>query len=155
MSRHCASVCIVTTDGPAGRCGITVSSVTSVSDAPPTLLCCVNKQARTCPILMENGVFAVSVLQEGSEDLSGAFAGAGDLSLEERFSLASWKQHHQGTGSPLLENARVALDCRVVDTLDCGSHRIFIGRVQGVHACDGAKSPLIYVDRRYGATVSL
>jgi flavin reductase (DIM6/NTAB) family NADH-FMN oxidoreductase RutF len=38
MSRLVAPVHVVTTAGPAGRCGITASAVTSVSDDPPTVL---------------------------------------------------------------------------------------------------------------------
>ena len=40
MSRAANTVCVVTTDGPAGKFGVTVSAMTSVSidDAGPSLL---------------------------------------------------------------------------------------------------------------------
>ena len=48
MSRVASTVHIVTTDGPGGRVGATVSAMTSVSaDTPmPTLLVCLNRAVR-------------------------------------------------------------------------------------------------------------
>ena len=48
MSRAAQTVNIVTTDGPAGRAGVTVSAMASVSaDTPqPTLLVCVHELAQ-------------------------------------------------------------------------------------------------------------
>ena len=45
MSRSASSVWLVTTDGPAGRHGLTVSAVSSVSAEPPMLLACINRHS--------------------------------------------------------------------------------------------------------------
>lgn len=45
MAHVGAAVNIITTDGPAGRAGFTASAVCSVTDAPPTLLVCLNRSA--------------------------------------------------------------------------------------------------------------
>ncbi len=148
MSRHGSSVCIVTTDGPTGRCGLTASSVTSVSDQPPIILNCVNRQARTCNTLTEDGVFAVNVLHAGSERLANAFAGCDNRSVEERFSLAEWCQHEGGTGAPMLKGALVSIDCKVIDRIDSGTHRVFFGQVVALKLGPSAPS-LLHVDRSY------
>jgi len=65
MSRAVSSVCVVTTDGPAGRGGVTVSAMTSVSadgDAP-TMLVCVNASASAAPLLLENKAFCINMHQ--------------------------------------------------------------------------------------------
>ena len=148
MSRLGSAVSIVTTHGPAGRCGLTVSSVTSVSDDPPIVLICVNKLARTCRILSENGVFAINVLAVGSEALSNAFAGRGEHSVEERFALAEWHHCADGAGAPLLRDSRVSIDCEVIDRMDSGNHRVFFGAVKALYF--GRPAPaLLYVDRAY------
>ena len=45
MARLGAAVNIITTGGPAGRGGFTASAVCSVTDDPPTLLVCMNRNA--------------------------------------------------------------------------------------------------------------
>ncbi|MEW5422724.1 flavin reductase family protein [Amorphus sp. 3PC139-8] len=150
MSRLGAAVSIVTTDGPAGRCGLTVSSVTSVSDHPPIVLTCINQNARTCEILTRNSVFAVNVLGAGSETLSNAFAGRHGYAIEERFAQGEWCDHIEGTGAPVLHGSRVTLDCKVVDRIDSGTHRVFFGQVIALHF--GGETPaLLYLDRGYRA----
>ena len=50
MSRLGAAVSVITTDGPAGPSGFTASAVCSVTDAPPTLLVCLNRSASASPL---------------------------------------------------------------------------------------------------------
>ena len=70
------SVTIVTTDGPAGRCGATVSAFASVSADPPMVLVCLHAQSTIAALAQENGVFCVNVLPEGAGELAVRFAGA-------------------------------------------------------------------------------
>lgn len=146
MSRLGAAVHIATTDGPAGRGGTTVSAVTSVSDAPPTVLVCVNRQARINAAIKANGLFAINTLPAEAQALSDAFAGKGDLGFDDRFALADW--HRLVTGSPILRGARVALDCRVTEVSEIGTHSVIFGEIVGIEL--GARGPaLIYLDRAY------
>lgn len=148
LSRLAGGVSIVTTAGSAGRCGLTVTSVTSVSDEPPIVLTCINHSARACDVLSTNGIFAVNVLGAHDEHLSNVFAGRTGCSHEERFDHAAWSAPDSGTGAPLLDAARVCLDCKVVDRIDSGTHRVFFGQVTGVHLGDDSPA-LLYMARRY------
>src|ERR1044072_4391863 len=65
MSRLGAAVHVITTAGPGGKSGAPATAVTSVSDAPPPLLVCLNRRSQTCPIVVENGVFCVNTLGAG------------------------------------------------------------------------------------------
>lgn len=47
MSRLGAAVNVVTTDGSAGLGGFTASAVCSVTDSPPTLLVCMNRDSKS------------------------------------------------------------------------------------------------------------
>ena len=76
MARFGAAVSVVTTDGPAGRRGFTASAVCGVSDHPPTLLVCVNRQNDRHAALLANGVLCVNTLAAGQEDISALFADA-------------------------------------------------------------------------------
>jgi flavin reductase len=146
MARLGAAVHIVTTDGIAGKAGISASAVCSVTDAPPTLLVCVNQQSSAHHVLIENGVLCVNTLSASHEALSRKF-GAG-VSVEERFAGTTWSTLK--TGAPVLEDALVAFDCKIVDTVCQGTHRIFLCEVEGIKLDDAAaKGGLIYFDRRY------
>ncbi len=49
-----AAVNIVTTDGTEGRCGITATAVCSVTDTPPTLMVCVNRNSAMNAVFQKN-----------------------------------------------------------------------------------------------------
>ena len=146
MSRIGAAVHVVTTAGTAGRAGATMTAVTSVSDAPPTVLVCINRTGRLAAVLRANGVFCVNTLVAGEEDLAGVFAGKGGLDHEARFGHGNWRSGALGT--PVLTSARAALECRVSEVNEVGSHAVVFGRVEAVHL-ERAGDPLFYVDRGY------
>ena len=77
MSRLGAAVHVITTDGPAGKTGFTATAVCSVSDAPSTLLVCLNRGSSSSPILRGNGVFCVNTLRAGEEIIADTFADEG------------------------------------------------------------------------------
>src|SRR6202012_1073071 len=58
MSRLGGAGHVGTTAGPGGKPGFTATAVCSVSDAPPTLLVCLNRKSTGAPVLHENKVFA-------------------------------------------------------------------------------------------------
>ncbi len=146
MSRFGAAVHVAATDGPAGRFGATVSAVASVSDAPPTLLVCLSRRGRMNAAVKANGVFSINTLPAQGEALAHAFAGHGDLPMDVRFGLAGWSA--LATGAPVLNNARVAIDCRVTEFSEVGSHSVIFGTVAALRL--GARGPaLIYLDRTY------
>ena len=75
MSRLGAAVHVITTAGPGGKAGATATAVCSVSDAPPTLLMCLNRRSQTNPVVVENGVFCVNTLGAGEAEIADLFAG--------------------------------------------------------------------------------
>ena len=147
MSRLGAAVHVITTDGPSGKTGFTATAVCSVSDAPPTLLVCLNRGATSMPILRGNGVFCVNTLRAGDEVVADTFAGRTKVAREARFDTG----HQWGTlatGSPVLMSAVVACDCRVIEIKAVASHDIYFGMVEAIH--QGEPGPaLVYHDRLY------
>lgn len=146
MSYVASAVCLVTTDGEAGRRGVTVTAVCSVSDDPPTLLVCLNHANAANALFGDNGVFAVNVLAERNEGVARAFAGEGKLDVNERFARGRWRTLR--TGAPVLEDALVAFDCRLEDSRVVATHRVLMGRVVAVSE-PMAGSSLLYRARRY------
>src|SRR5262249_56834048 len=75
MSRLGAAVHVITTAGPGGKTGATATAVCSVSDAPPTLLVCLNRRSQTNPAVVENGVVCVNTLGAGGAEVADIFPG--------------------------------------------------------------------------------
>jgi flavin reductase (DIM6/NTAB) family NADH-FMN oxidoreductase RutF len=144
MSRAGNGVNVVTTDGLAGRDGVTVSSACSVTAEPPSLLACIHHESSAAEAIEHNGVFCLNVLAESQREVSEAFAGR-IAGLDDRFSTGRWRA--LVTGSPVLAEAAAAFDCRVDHMLTEGTHRIFIARV--VAAVCGESAPLLYSRRAY------
>lgn len=146
MSRFAAAVHLVTTNGVAGRRGVTATSVCSVSDSPATLLVCLNTSSAGNLKFEGNGCFAVNLLAARDEALSRAFAGEGDLSPEERFARGAFETLE--TGAPVLATALAVFDCRLVETRVIATHHVMIGEVAGLLLGEPGDA-LIYRDRGY------
>jgi cob(II)yrinic acid a,c-diamide reductase len=146
MSHFGSAVHIVSTDGIAGRRGVTVTAVCSVSDNPATLLVCLNDRNPYNTCFEENGVFALNTLASGHMELSKVFSGDGGLTQDERFALGAWDVVE--TGAPVLADAMAVFDCEVTSSQLVETHRVLFGRVVGLRIGDG-QSPLIYHKRGY------
>ena len=72
--------------------------------------------------------------------------------MRQEFSCAKWRRC--ATGSPVLENALVAFDCRVVKHFRSGSHYMFVADVARIEV-ETRGLPLIYANRAYGIAVPL
>ena len=144
MARLASAVHLITTDGPAGRAGFTASAVCSVSDAPPTLLVCINRKSSAYAAFSGNAALCVSTLGPAHQGIAGAFGGK--TPMAERFAAGAW--HTLGTGAPVLAGALVAFDCRIVQRHAVGTHDVLYCEVQGVAAAGEAEA-LVYHDRRY------
>jgi flavin reductase len=144
MARLGAAVNIVTTDGPAGRAGFTATAVCSVTDDPPTLLVCLNRGASVYPVFAANDVLCVNALGAGQQAVSGLFGGK--TPMAERFAGVAW--HAESTGAPVLDEAAVSFDCRVVRRTEVGTHDVLFCEVQSL-AAHAEPHALVYFARAY------
>lgn len=144
MARLGAAVHIVTSDGPAGATGFTATAVCSVTDTPPTLLVCLNRNASAYAAVVANGVLCVNTLAASQRELSQVFGGK--TPMADRFAGGQWHALH--TGAPVLRGAIANFDCQIVRALTIGTHDVLI--CEAVAILSEAESPgLLYVDRTY------
>ena len=146
MARFAGQVHVVTTDGPGGKRGATVIAACSVSDTPPTVLVCLNRENLKNEAFIRNGNFALNTLGNDQQALAEAFSGQTGLPVEERFSLAEWDRI--SSGAPTLIGGLAVFDCEIIDTKDHATHRILFGKVTGIRIGDRLH-PLIYFNRDY------
>jgi flavin reductase (DIM6/NTAB) family NADH-FMN oxidoreductase RutF len=145
MRRMASGVSVVTTDGPAGRFGVTVSSMCSLSLDPPSVLACVHHMSPALQAIIDNGAFCANVLRVEQARVSDSFAGRLLELKDDKFACAEWEK--LATGSPVLRDALIAFDCRLSREVEFGSHRILMGTVVDLVTREG--NPLIYADRGY------
>ena len=146
MSLYGAAVHVITTDGPGGKTGITATAVSSVSDNPPTLLVCINRRSQVAPLLEENRVLCVNTLRAGADTVADVFAGRTRVPMAQRFDTGSWME--LSTGAPVLSDAVVACDCRVIEIKAVATHNVIFAGVVGVRLGTPG-SALVYHERAY------
>jgi flavin reductase len=145
MSRLVGAVTVITTDGPAGLGGFTASAVCSVTDDPPMLLACMNRNSRQHGVFQGNGVLCVNVLTATQEKVSRIFSSP--ATVAERFQGQQWTA--LATGAPALDNALVNFDARIVQTIAAGTHSIFLCGIVTVRIEPEDHPGLAYYGRKY------
>ena len=123
--------------------GMTATSATSVSAAPPSLLICVNKTATVHDPLLKSRAFCVNILHAWQSELAKAFC---SKDVADRFAHGDWFFDERAV--PHLSDAQANIFCEVDDVHAYGSHSIVIGKV---YRLDVRKPvhPLVYQDGRY------
>ncbi|WP_135504592.1 flavin reductase family protein [Roseovarius aestuariivivens] len=139
MRQVAATVTVVTTDGPAGKAGATVSAFTSLSADPPSVLVCLKADSSIARAVEANGAFAVNILPEDAVDVARRFAGIFDAETPDRFAGITVTNTEFG---PLLPRA-TAFTCSLTHRHVHGSHAICIGNVVGIS--DAGEKPLTYM----------
>lgn len=143
MRRVASSVTVVTTYGPAGRYGATVSAFTSVSADPPTVLICLFASSRIAEAVIRNQKFCVNVLPETAAQIADRFAGRHDTWIDDRFAGI---ELIDGCETPHITGA-TTFECRFDQSMRSGSHLIVTGHVCAVQ--DEEAAPLAYRDGGY------
>lgn len=139
MRKVASTVTVVTTDGPAGLHGATVSAFSSLSADPPSVLVCLKADSRIAKAVTANGVFCVNILNEDAVELATSFAGSFDETKPDRFEGLEVTATTEG---PILPRA-TAFACSLNRTVLHGSHAICIGDVTGIS--DAGEQPLTYM----------
>lgn len=146
MAKLPSGVCVITTNGPAGRGGFTASAVCSVTDSPPTVLVCMNRLSAQRETFANNGVLCVNVLAGDQGDVSLAFSQSAREGTAKRFETGLWTEVNHGL--PALRGALVSLACRVTNTVEVGSHNVLFSEVDAV-IDSPVESGLVYFKRAY------
>jgi flavin reductase (DIM6/NTAB) family NADH-FMN oxidoreductase RutF/rubredoxin len=127
--------------------GFISNTVFQVTSDPPRFAACCNKNNFTAEFITRSGAFSVSILhQNASPDLFGRF---GFRSGKDFDKLEGIDVKYGETGVPIVLNDCIAyLECRVVQTVDVGTHLMFIGELLQAEILDGTKEPLTYLHYR-------
>ncbi|WP_169052720.1 flavin reductase family protein [Pseudooceanicola onchidii] len=141
MRRVVSPVAVITARSGTARNGLTATAICSATTEPPTVVVCVNRQARALRLIEESGTFAVNFLSEQQSDLARTFSTHG-LEGETRLGSASWTTLK--TGVPILASSVSSFDCVLEKSLTHGTHEVLFGRVVAVTSTES--NALLYRD---------
>lgn len=149
MRRLASGVCVLSTKlANQQRFAMTVSSVTSVSDSPASLLVCINQQvSQQGHLATRDNKFAVNVLSTDHRDVSDICAGREPA--RDRFDTGNWQDDE--TGLPILGDALAVFICHTDQVMTYGTHKIIVGAIHKVILNGADVDPLLYADGCYGA----
>ncbi|HXQ43667.1 MAG TPA: flavin reductase family protein [Acidimicrobiales bacterium] len=124
---------------------MTVSWVTQVAQVPKLIGVGVEIGARTHELIVEGGVFALSLLARRDRALVRRFVKpVEDADVEEETGVGTMNGsavRPASTGAPILDVAVGWLDCEVRHTLALGSHSWFVGEVVDVGPAEPGTPP--------------
>ena len=124
--------------------GFISNTVFQVTADPPQFAVACNKKNFTAGLISQKKAFSVSILeQDTAPNILGRF---GFKSGRDFDKLEGMSVKYGETGVPIVLNASIAfLECTVVNTVDTGSHMIFIGELVQSVQLDKNKDPLTYI----------
>lgn len=126
MRHQAGAVTIIAVGDEGNRTGLTATAVCSLTDSPPMVIACVNRNASAHSPIQLAKRFSINMLARDQNELARRFSSK-KLEGEARFDADTWDT--MTTGAPVLKNAIANLDCEVAQELSFDTHTIFIGRV--------------------------
>ncbi|MEG0027479.1 MAG: flavin reductase [Raoultibacter sp.] len=133
---------IISSATDAERAGCVVNTFSQVTASPLQISVALNKENHTTQIVQESGrLCAVSLAQDVPLELIGTFGFHSSTDIDK---FDEWSSGCDKAGIPFITEYTVArFSATVVDTLDLGSHLLFIGKVTEAEVTSSAE-PMTY-----------
>ncbi len=148
LRQSASGVCLLTVQDDIDDVGTTVSSVMSVSTAPPLVAVGLAAAGYPVEVLEEVGRCGLTVLGARHAILASRFSSAGRPSARHLLESVPWTRS-AGSGAILLSEAPAALDCRVDRLVPAGDHVLALLEVVGVPVLDESVRPLLRLRGRF------
>ena len=133
--------------------GCVVNTLTQVTTSPAQVTIAINKQNYTTEIIRKSGRFTAVVLsQSAMMELIGRFGFHCSRDTEK---FESFRTRVDESGVPFVcEQASARFSCKVVSSMDAGTHIIFLGEVEAAEVLDstGPMSYAYYHQIKHGVT---
>jgi flavin reductase (DIM6/NTAB) family NADH-FMN oxidoreductase RutF len=137
LAQFASGVTVVTTrDADGGPLGLTVSAFCSVSLSPPLVLVSVDVGSEAHAGFRDSGLYGVSILAEGQDEVSRLFSRPGLSKFRER-PLATGPR-----GLFLVPGALAHIECEVRAAHPAGDHILYVGEIVSIAVRPGR--PLLY-----------
>ena len=123
--------------------GFISNTVFQVTSEPASFAACCNKNNFTAGLIEQTKSFSVSVLQKDtSPEVIGRFGYKSGKDIDK---MSGMDIKYGETGVPIVLNDAIAhFECKVIQTVDVGTHLLFIGELINAEIIYGNKESLTY-----------
>lgn len=113
--------------------GFTVSWLMQSSFKPPLVVNCVKQDSGSHAIIEKTGVFTISFLDQGQQELAKQFFQP-KRRVGNKFEEVEFYEGAE-TGCPIIKDSLGYIECKIVGKVDQGDHTVYVGEVigSGVH----------------------
>jgi flavin reductase (DIM6/NTAB) family NADH-FMN oxidoreductase RutF len=148
LAQYAAGVCLLTVRDGIDDVGTTVTSVMSVSAAPPLVAVGLTAGGYPAEVLDEVGRCGLTVLGAQHAIVASRFASAGRPSARHLLESVPWTRTAAGEAI-VLDDGPVALDCRLERLVEAGDHVLALLLVEDVPVVNPGAAPLLRLRGRY------
>jgi flavin reductase (DIM6/NTAB) family NADH-FMN oxidoreductase RutF len=148
LRQYAAGVCLLTVRDGIDDIGTTVTSVMSVSAAPPLVAVGLAADGYPAEVLGDVGTCALTLLAAPHAIVASRFASAGRPSARHLLESVPWTRA-PGSGAIVLSDGLAALDCRLSSLLPAGDHVLALLEVEDVPVLTDAAAPLVRLRGRF------
>ncbi|RBY93558.1 flavin reductase [Blastococcus sp. TF02-8] len=148
LTQYAAGVCLLTVRDDIDDVGTTVSSVMSVSAAPPLVAVGLSADGYPAEVLGTIGSCALTVLAAPQAIIASRFSSAGRPSARHLLETVPWARAPE-SDAIVLSEAPAALDCRLDRLVEAGDHVLALLEVVGVPVLNPAAPPLLRLRGRF------
>lgn len=120
---------VVTSKNDKKQNGCITNTAMQVTTTPNQIMLAVNNQNYTCEQIKQSGVFNVSIIDESAKfDLFKHFGFQSGRNVDKFESFSAYKTASNGVYY-ITEGINSVICCKVVNSIDLGSHTLFIAEV--------------------------
>jgi len=123
--------------------GFISNTAFQVTSEPVKVAICSNKSNFTTELIKKHEAFSISILsQETAPETFGKFGYKSGIDFDK---MVGSKIKYGSTGVPIvLDDAIAYMECKLLQTIDVGSHLLFVGELLNSEIIDATKQPITY-----------
>jgi len=148
LGQYASGVCLLTVRDGIDDVGTTVSSVMSVSAAPPLVAVGLGAEGYPAEVLQEVGRCGLTVLAAEHAIVASRFSSAGRPSARHLLESIPWSRA-PASQAIVLDGGMAALDCRLDRLIEAGDHVLALLAVDDVLPGNVMAAPLLRLRGRY------
>ncbi|AQA04183.1 hypothetical protein BVC93_19060 [Mycobacterium sp. MS1601] len=141
-------VVILTVDVDGQPWGVTISSCSSLSAAPPRLVCSLKSNSAAAAAIASGDRFGINILSAAQVDLAASSAQPGTPKFLHPDVLIH--RDNPEVATPQIAGALYNLDCEVVSRVQIIEHDLVVGQVRWSN-CGPEHDPLLYFNKSFRA----